>query len=221
MVWSCFGINLVCKVHVSSAMRKIFDFLQHFLLEIEAPSTSAVSRREFEVSDHIRLMPHPCHLVSKGSLLNQERGWNKAFCRDGCDKRIWLTFHHKLQKPNVRQRCWQFRQSVWGLVQLFSVHNFRDAGLYLLVMEFCPGGTLTQRIQRTLWTADGWGVTIPSRKEMKKLGQKHFVFCIMNAPTMLWFRDFGFKCKIFSFGVMKWSMSFRLSMSSAICVSDS
>eukprot|EP00434_Breviolum_minutum_P036100 symbB.v1.2.031973.t1/scaffold3719.1/size53090/1 len=34
------------------------------------------------------------------------------------------------------------------LVQLFSVHNFRDAGLYLLVMEFCPGGTLTQRIQR-------------------------------------------------------------------------
>ena len=49
-------------------------------------NTSEVSRREYEVSDRIRLKPHPC------------------------------------------------------LVQLFLVHNFRDAGLYVLVMEFCSGG---------------------------------------------------------------------------------
>lgn len=58
-VWNCFGINLVCQVQCV----KLLDFLQDLLPEIEAPSTSAVSRREFEVSDHIRLMPHPCHLA--------------------------------------------------------------------------------------------------------------------------------------------------------------
>lgn len=29
---------------------------------LEAPTTTAVSRREFEVSDRIRLTPHPCRL---------------------------------------------------------------------------------------------------------------------------------------------------------------
>lgn len=61
----------------------------------EAPTTTAVSRREFEVSDRIRLTPHPC------------------------------------------------------LVKLFAVQHFADAGLYVLVMEFCPGGNLLQRIRQT------------------------------------------------------------------------
>ncbi|CAK9001383.1 unnamed protein product [Durusdinium trenchii] len=60
----------------------------------KAPTTSEVSRREFEVSDRIRLTPHPC------------------------------------------------------LVQLFLVHNFTDAGLYVLVMEYCSGGNLLRRIQQ-------------------------------------------------------------------------
>eukprot|EP00913_Durusdinium_trenchii_P000944 g873.t1 len=62
----------------------------------KAPTTSEVSRREFEVSDRIRLTPHPC------------------------------------------------------LVQLFLVHNFTDAGLYVLVMEYCSGGNLLRRIQQSL-----------------------------------------------------------------------
>lgn len=63
------------QLSVSGAMCQVqcvkhLDFLQDLLPEIEAPSTSAVSRREFEVSDHIRLMPHPCHLVCKGSVFS-------------------------------------------------------------------------------------------------------------------------------------------------------
>ncbi|CAE7251173.1 Hunk [Symbiodinium sp. CCMP2592] len=56
-------------------------------------NTSDVSRREFEVADHIRMKPHPC------------------------------------------------------IVQLFLVHNYQDAGLYVLVMELCPGGDLLGRIK--------------------------------------------------------------------------
>ena len=41
-----------------------------------------------------------CFAKDRCSVLDQERRWNKASCRDGCDKRIWiwLTFHHKLHK---------------------------------------------------------------------------------------------------------------------------
>jgi len=61
---------------------------------IQARVHNPIATRDFEVSERIRQIPHPC------------------------------------------------------IVQLYHAHNFTDAGVYVLVMEFCPGGDLLKRVER-------------------------------------------------------------------------
>jgi len=56
------------------------------------------------------------------------------------------------------------------LVRLVLVHNFTDAGLYVLVMEFCPGGDILGRIKAAR-AKSRLGAYTPPRQALRWIGQ--------------------------------------------------
>jgi len=57
------------------------------------------------------------------------------------------------------------------LVRLHLVHNFTDAGIYALVMEFCPGGDMLSRIRKAREAVSEQGTYTPPSQALRWIAQ--------------------------------------------------